>query len=117
MIYIRSWRTWVFILYIALIIYISSRTSNELSQFYFLWKYDKIIHYLEYLGVGFLMINMLMIHPLKRTHWQFAFIFLLLFPIADEILQHYTPNRIPDLYDALVDMFGGLSGAFIRKKI
>ena len=117
MIYIRSWRTWIFMLYIILIIYISSRTGNELSSFYYLWKYDKIIHFLEYLGVGFLLINMLMIQPFKKKHWRFAIMFLLLFPIIDEMLQHFTPNRIPDIYDAIVDVFGGLFGAYIRRKI
>tara|TARA_Y100000588_G_C14235278_1_gene916987 strand:- start:42 stop:401 length:360 start_codon:yes stop_codon:yes gene_type:complete len=117
MIYFKSWRTWAFMLYILLIIYISSRTANELNSFYFLWKYDKVIHFMEYLGAGFLMINMLMIQPLKKAHWRFAILFLLLFPIIDEMLQYYTPNRIPDIYDAIVDMAGGLFGAYVRKKI
>ena len=67
MIYIRSSRTWIFMLYIILIICISSMTANELSSFNFLWKYDKAIHFLEYLGVGFLLINMLMIQPPGAT--------------------------------------------------
>ena len=115
--YLRSWRTWIFIAYIALIVYLSSRTASELSILSFLWRYDKIIHFVEYLGAGFLMINMLMVKPLTKLHWQFAFIFLFIFPIIDEMLQHYTPNRIPDPYDALIDILGGLFGAYIRKKI
>ena len=117
MIYLRSWRTWAFMLYIILIIYISSRTASELSILSFFWRYDKLIHFLEYLGLGFLMVNMLMLQSLKNTHWKFAVVFLFLFPILDETLQHYTPNRIPDIYDAVVDIFGGFFGAYIRKKI
>jgi len=75
------------------------------------------VHFTEYLVVGFLMINMLMIQPLKKKHWQFAIIFLLLFPLFDELLQYYTPRRIPDIYDGIADICGGFLGAYIRKII
>ena len=88
-----------------------------MGWFLHLWKFDKIVHFVEYLGVGFLLINMLMIHPLKKSHWNYAMIFLLLFPIFDELLQYYTPKRIPDIYDGIVDIFGGFIGAYIRKII
>ena len=44
-------------------------------------------------------------------------IFLLLFPLFDELLQHYTPTRIPDIYDGIADVCGGFLGAYIRKII
>ena len=96
---------------------LSLTPGDELSFFSQLWKYDKIVHFTEYLGVGFLMINMLMIHPLKKKHWQFAIIFLLFFPLVDELLQYFTPSRIPDIYDGFFDVFGGFVGAYIRKII
>jgi glycopeptide antibiotics resistance protein len=115
--YLKSWRTWLFLGYISLIIYFSLIPGNELGWFSKLWKYDKVVHFIEYLGVGFLMINMLMIRPLKKTHFQFTIIFLLLFPLFDELLQHYTPRRIPDIYDGIADVCGGFLGAYIRKII
>ena len=95
--------------------YLSLTPGNELTWFSQLWKYDKVVHFIEYLGVGFLMINMLLIQPMKKGHWKFALIFLLLFPIADEMLQFYTPRRIPDIYDGIADICGGIIGAYIRK--
>jgi len=115
--YLKSWRTWLFLGYISLIIYLSLSPGNELGWFSKLWKYDKVVHFTEYLVVGFLMINMLMIQPLKKVHWQFAIIFLLLFPLFDELLQHFTPRRIPDIYDGIADICGGFLGAYIRKII
>ena len=115
--YLKSWRTWLFLGYISLIMYLSLTPINELGLLSKLWKYDKVVHFIEYLGMGFLMINMLMIHPLKKPHWQFVIIFLLLFPLFDELLQHFTPRRIPDIYDGIADICGGFLGAYIRKII
>ena len=115
--YHRSWQTWLFIGYISLVMYLSLTPGDELGWFSQLWKYDKIVHFIEYLGVGFLMINMLLIQPMKKSHWKFALMFLLLFPVLDEMLQYYTPSRIPDIYDGIVDICGGLLGAYIRKII
>ena len=115
--FLKSWRTWLFLCYISIIIYFTLTPGEELVWFSKLWKYDKVVHFTEYLGMGFLMINMLMIQPLKKAHWQFAIIFLLLFPLFDELLQHYTPRRIPDIYDGIADICGGFLGAYIRKII
>ena len=116
-VYLKSWRTWIFIGYIILIVYLSLTPADELGWFSKLWKYDKIVHFTEYLGVGFLMINMLLIKPLRKSHWRFALIFLVIFPIFDELLQHYSPGRIPDVYDCIFDICGGYAGAYIRKNI
>ena len=115
MMYIKSWRTWIFLFYLLMILYVSAKPSNELSWFSQLWKYDKAVHFLEYLLMGFLLINAMKIKLIKKLHWKFAIIFLLVFPIVDELLQYYTPTRIPDLFDGIVDICGGLTGAYIRK--
>ena len=100
-----------------MIVYLSLKTGSELAWALRFFKYDKAIHFIEYLVMGFLMINMLMIQPLKQAHWKFALIFLFLFPLFDELLQYYTPRRIPDIYDAICDLCGGYIGAYIRKII
>ena len=116
-IYIKSLHTWLFLGYISLVLYLSMIPGDELTWFAKLWEFDKIVHFTEYLGVGFLMINMLMIQPLKKIHWQFAMVFLLLFPLFDEFLQFYIPRRIPDIYDGIADICGGFIGAYLRKII
>ena len=113
--YLKSWKTWLFISYLSTVIYFSAQPSNELSWFSQLWKFDKVVHFLEYFGVGFLLINALKIWPLTKTQWKYSICFLFLFPVFDEMLQYYTPTRIPDIYDAIVDVFGGLFGAYIRR--
>ena len=113
--YIKSWRTWLFLSYIFIVLYFSVKTGYELSWFSQLWKYDKVVHFIEYLGMGFLLINAMKIQTLKNMHWKFAVLFLLIFPIIDELLQYYTPRRIPDILDGIADISGGLFGAYIRK--
>ena len=115
--YIRSWRTWIFLFYVSMVLYLSAQPGSNFSWFSQLWRYDKIVHFMEYLGMGFLLINALKIQPLKQSHWRFAILFLLLFPIVDEILQHFTPTRIPDIVDGIADICGGLTGAYLRKYI
>jgi len=113
--YIKSLRTWIFISYVGLILYFSAQPGNNISWFFQLWKYDKIVHFMEYLGMGFLLINALKIKPLKKAEWNFAILFLFVFPIIDELLQHFTPTRIPDVLDGVADVLGGLTGAYLRK--
>ena len=113
--YIKSRRTWLFISYLSLVIYFSVQPGDELRWFSQLWKYDKMVHFLEYLGVGFLLINALKIKPLSKAQWIYAVCFVCLFPIFDELLQYYTPRRIPDIYDGIADILGGLIGAYIRR--
>ena len=100
-----------------MILYLSGKPSDELGWFSQLWKYDKVVHFLEYLGVGFLLINAMKIKTITIKYWNMAIIFLLIFPIVDELLQYYTPTRIPDVFDGIIDIFGGITGAYIRKYI
>ena len=113
--YLKSWQTWLFLSYIFIVLYLSAKPGDELGWFSQLWKYDKVVHFIEYMGVGFLLINAMKIQPLRQTHWKYAVCFLLIFPMFDEVLQYFTPTRIPDIFDVIVDIFGGLTGAYIRK--
>ena len=115
--YIRSYKFWIFIIYLILIISLSSQSGNKLVLFPNLWKIDKIVHFIEYFILGILLINVIKIKPLSRKKWLGALIFLLLFPIFDESLQFFIPRRIPDIYDAIADIAGGFIGAYIRKYI
>ena len=115
--YYKSWRTWLFIAYLMIIVYLSLKTGSELAWALRFFKYDKAIHFMEYAGLGFLLVNMIMLHPMKKKHWYLTLLFLLLFPILDESLQHFTPGRYTEIYDGLIDILGGVSGAYIRKKI
>ena len=56
----------MFLFYVSMVLYFSAQPESGFSWFYQLWKYDKIVHFMEYLGMGFLLINALKIQPLKK---------------------------------------------------
>ena len=41
--YLKSGRTWLFLSYIFMVLYLSGKPGDELSWFSELWKYDKIV--------------------------------------------------------------------------
>ena len=96
-------------------IYLSTKSGSDVNWFFSFWKYDKFIHFVEYFTLGFLLVNALKIQPISNSKWKYILLFLLIFPITDELIQYFTPNRIPDLYDVLADYLGGIIGAYIRK--
>ena len=114
MIYLKSIRTWIFIIYVLLVISLSLTPGPQLNMFSNLWKYDKFIHFIEYFGLGFLLVNMLILEPVNNKRIKYLILFLLLFPVFDELLQHYTPTRISDIQDAIIDIIGGLCGSYVR---
>ena len=114
MVYLKSWRTWIFLFYISLVMYLSMIPGEQINLFTHLWKYDKIVHFIEYLGVGFLLINMFMIAPFTKEIKILLILFLLTFPFIDELIQSFTPSRISDINDAIVDVIGGLVGSYVR---
>jgi len=111
----NSPRTWLFIFYLFLIVYLSAIPSNEMGYFSFIWRYDKYVHFFEYLILGFLLINALMIKPLDKSTWRFVITFIIIFPIIDETVQHFTPGRIPDVMDCIADISGGFVGIYVRR--
>ena len=96
-------------------IILSSQPGDQLIWFPQLWKYDKLVHVTEYFIFGFLLINALKIKPITKQQWNYALCFLFIFPIFDEMLQYYIPRRIPDVYDGIADIIGGLLGSYIRR--
>ena len=117
MIYYKSTRTWLFLLYVLIIISLSLTSGSQFNLLNNLWKYDKIIHFIEYFGFGFLLINMFMIAPLTREIKILLILLLLIFPFIDESIQSFTPSRISDINDAIVDVIGGLIGSYVRLNV
>ena len=115
--YIKSIRTWLFIIYVLIIISLSLTSGNSFSIFNNLWKYDKIIHFIEYFGFGYLLLNMFLIEPLSNKIKILLILFLLIFPIFDELIQSFSINRISDINDAIVDIIGGLIGSYVRLNV
>ena len=112
--YLNSYKTWMFIAYTLIVICFSLSSDVQIKLFPNLWKYDKIVHFVEYFGLGFLFVNMLSIKPLIRRRLVYVLLFITLFPLFDESLQYFTPKRIPDLNDAIADFIGGVFGSSLR---
>ena len=112
---LTSPRTWLFIFYLCIIVYLSATPSNELGYFSFIWRYDKYVHFFEYLILGFLLVNALIINPMSTSDWIAVIAFIIIFPIIDETVQRFTPGRIPDSMDGIADILGGLIGIYLRR--
>ena len=108
-------RTWLFIFYLCTIVYLSATPSDELGYFSFIWRYDKYVHFFEYLILGFLLVNALIINPMSKSDWIAVIAFIIIFPIIDETVQRFTPGRIPYVIDGITDIAGGLTGAYCRR--
>ena len=100
----------------SLVFYILFMIINSMLTFpgqaAFLWKYDKYIHFLEFLILGFLILNIF--KPIYDIYKNvYALSLLLVFALIDEGIQFYIPGRIRDLYDLMYDIFGGCVGIVI----
>ena len=111
---LTSPRTWIFILYLCTIVYLSATPADEMGYFSFIWRYDKYVHFFEYLILGFLLVNALMVNPMRKSDWIAVIAFIITFPIIDETVQRFTPGRIPDVMDGIADISGGLIGTYLR---
>jgi VanZ family protein len=52
---------------------------------------------------------------MSTSDWIAVIAFIIIFPIIDETLQRFTPGRIPDVIDAIVDILGGSIGIYLRR--
>jgi len=110
-------RAWLFrwlpvVGYLGLITYLSSQTGSGLPSFWFM-KFDKVLHTLEYGGLGFLVCHALgawLARP--RIRWLCAAAFGLAFGVVDEFHQSFVPGRQGnDPGDMLADLVGASLGA------
>ena len=105
----------LFLLYMILIISVSLMHSSVIKIGY-LWKYDKIIHFIEYLILGFLLLNCFSPNNYVVKILVLVFICLTIFSGIDEFIiqKFFTNTRIPDINDWLMDIFGSFFGVVIR---
>ena len=105
------WWRWLPVLgYMGIITFLSSRTSHQLPS-WSLMKFDKVLHTLEYGGLGFLLCRAL---PVKTpsTRIMLAAALGLAFGVVDEFHQTFVPGRSGnDLGDLTADWFGSTLGA------
>ena len=107
-----------FLFYVLLIILISLLPSSVI-KIGSLWKYDKIIHFFEYLILGFLFLNCFSPFDYLPKILVSMIILIIVFAGIDEfIIQNFIGKyRYPDFYDWLMDVLGASSGILIRNII
>ena len=76
----------------------------------------KNAHFFEYLILGILICAVVRRFNLYKSSELFLVLFLLLlFPVADEFIQKYIPDRTSNIFDIIVDFSGGVLGMLIYK--
>ncbi len=96
--------------YCALITWLSSKPGGGLPRWWFM-RYDKVLHVLEYGGLGFLLCNALPIAS-SRARVAAAAALGLAFGVVDEFHQSFVPGRQGnDLGDLTADLVGATLGA------
>ena len=105
----------IFIIYVILVITLSIIPSS-LLQFGSLWKYDKYIHFIEYLFLGLLLLNCLNPLKYKKILLVIMLLFVILFSGVDEFIvqKYFGKGRLPDINDWFMDSFGASIGILIR---
>jgi VanZ family protein len=110
-------RTWLFrwlpvLGYMGLITYLSSQTGSGLPTFWFM-RFDKVLHTLEYGGLGFLLYRALGASIDRRPiRWLCAAVLGLAFGVVDEFHQSFVAGRQGnDPGDMLADLIGASLGA------
>lgn len=110
---------WVPVLLWASVIFIVSSIPGNVLPEIRISGIDLIIHALEYLILGILLIRALLNSGLNRNVSNlviFAVIIILAYAYLDEWHQQFVPNRMPDALDLLSDFTGACIGISIYNK-
>ena len=92
---------------------VSDTTSTKIAKDYFN-EVRKSAHFIEYLCLGILVINV--IKDYKKISYKWIIIcilFFLLYSISDEVHQIYVPGRSCEVRDVLIDTSGSIIGIMI----
>lgn len=76
----------------------------------------KLAHYIEYLILGILVINMFIKNNIPQSY-LISIIFCVIYAISDEIHQFLIPGRACQLRDILIDSIGSITGIYLYKLI
>lgn len=76
----------------------------------------KLAHYIEYLILGILVINMFIKNNIPQSY-LISIIFCIIYAISDEIHQIFVPGRACQIKDILIDSIGSITGIYLYKLI
>ena len=85
--------------------------SMSLKLFHSLLR--KLAHFIEFFGLGVLVSIAIATCPLFKSRLLNFIIFLISVPIADEVIQHYVPDRVSTYKDMIIDAGGMICGGLV----
>ena len=95
--------------YAGLIFFLSSQSSFPVPGR--LWDFDKVLHCVEYSGLGFLTARALVGFSL-RSAVPLGALIAALYGVSDEVHQLSVQGRSAEVLDAVADAVGSVAGAF-----
>jgi VanZ family protein len=109
--------------YATVIFLLSSLPHHKEDQFFFL-DFDKLLHFVEYFILGYLVMRLFATSPLTtvaRYPAALTALFGILYGLSDEWHQSFVPGRCASLCDAACDSVGIVTAAwsytFVRYKL
>ncbi len=110
----EKFRVWAPVFLYALLIFLFSAIPGAYVLSFFP-KSDKLLHFLEYLPFGFLILRAFTkTLPLRWLPTLLLALFMVsLYALSDEIHQLFVRGRQFDLFDALFDVIGAASGSLL----
>ncbi len=107
----RLFISWATVLsYLILIFYLSSLSDPVPFEPPVFLHIDKIYHFIEYLILGFLLLNAFYCNTRLNKAVLSSAIFALSYAVSDEVHQYFVPLRDASFLDLLADSFGAWTG-------
>lgn len=103
------------ICYMAVLYYSSSISGTRLPGLPN--AYDKLIHFLVYTILAFLIYCSLARSGIRRYLLILSFLFAVIYGITDEIHQLYVPFRDASIGDVIANSLGALCGSYLASKL
>ncbi len=100
------------LLHMALIFYLSSRSSFPVEVPPWAFFADKVVHMILFGLLGFLFLRAWLRAEWKNYNWKAGITtiaFVALYGVTDEVHQMYVPGRTPSSSDLIADVFGGMA--------
>jgi VanZ family protein len=95
--------------YAAAIVALSSIPSHRFPTSD-LWSFDKVLHMIEYTGLGLLLCRAMTLATARPIAYLAAFVVAAGFGVLDELYQSTTPGRNSSAFDAIADCAGAAVG-------
>ena len=108
----RKKMKWALVAAYAMIIFIlSSLTSPSPVPIPDIFMADKLIHFVEYAILGFLLFAALYEGMAVKKAVFFSVVMATIYGATDEFHQHFVAERHADIFDFFADSMGGVAGA------